>query len=335
MQVGLEPLRQRFRVWKCDEWVQHLAELTKCGRYGATNLQLESFSRVSPHLLDSALVWAFRVLYAAAILGVGLWLAFFLSGLARRHAEKNPRIDTTLGAFLSRAVRYGLITIVLIIVLQMFGVQTASLVAILGASALAIGLALQGTLTNVASGIIVALIRPFRIGDFVEIDGKEGLVTDLDLFFTEIRSPDNRRVLIPNGQAISKPIINHTTLGRRCCALTVGVGYQDDLDQALAVLKRVMLLDPRALAEPAPWFAVQDLGDSSVRLSGLVWVRAGEYRMYRADMLKAIKEAFDAEHIEMPYPHSVHISKEGVRSPPVEQLLHGPISEMPLRRRNR
>jgi len=288
---------------------------------------------MSSQFLDAALMWALRVLYAAAILGVGLWLAFFLSGLARRHAEKNPRIDTTLGAFLSRAVRYGLITIVLIIVLQMFGVQTASLVAILGASALAIGLALQGTLTNVASGIIVALIRPFRIGDFVEIDGKEGLVTDLDLFFTEIRSSDNRRILVPNGQAISKPIINHTTAGRRCCALTVGVGYEDDLAHALGVLKRVMLSDPRASTEPAPWFGVQSLGRSSVLLSALVWVKTGEYRMYRADMLKAIKEAFDAECIEMPYPHSVQITKGGgqIRSPSVKQLAQ----ETPLWRHGR
>jgi small conductance mechanosensitive channel len=317
--------------FKCGESGQRAAELIGFDRYGATNGELMSFSGMSPQFLDVALMWALRVLYAAAILGIGLWLAFFLSGVARRHAEKNPRIDTTLGAFLARSVRYGLITIVLIIVLQMFGVQTASLVAILGASALAIGLALQGTLTNVASGIIVALIRPFRIGDFVEIDGKEGLVTDLDLFFTEIRSSDNRRILVPNGQAISNPIINHTTAGQRCCVLTVGVGYQDDLGHALAELKRVMLADPRASTEPVPWFGVQGLGESSVLLSALVWVKTREYRMYRADMLKAIKEAFDAEGIEMPYPHSVQISKCGTqpRLPSVKQLAEAK-SEIPL-----
>jgi len=276
---------------------------------------------MSPEFFDVVLVWALRVLYAATVLVAGMWLAFFVSRLARRQAEKNPRIDTTLGAFLSRAVRYVLIAIVLIIVLQMFGVQTASLVAVLGASALAIGLALQGTLSNVASGIIVALIRPYHIGDFVEINGKEGLVTDLDLFFTEIRSTDNRRILIPNGQAISNPITNHTTAGRRCCALTIGVGYEDDLDQALAVLKRTLLSDPRASIEPAPWFGVQALADSSVNLSALVWVKAGEYRNYRADMFKAVKEAFDAEQIEIPYPHAVQISKGEIplRSPPIKQ----------------
>jgi small conductance mechanosensitive channel len=276
---------------------------------------------MSPEFFDVAMMWALRVLYAAALLVVGLWLAFFVSGIARRHAEKNPRIDTTLGAFLSRAVRYCLITIVLIIVLQMFGVQTASLVAVLGASALAIGLALQGTLSNVASGIMIALIRPYHIGDYVEIHGQEGLVTDLDLFFTEICSSDNQRILVPNGLAISNPITNHTTAGQRCCHLTFGVGYDDNLDQALAVLKRVMVSDPRASTAPAPSFGVQSLANSAVVLFSLVWVKATEYRLYRADMLKAVKEAFDLERIEMPYPHTVQIRKEEVRprAPPVEQ----------------
>lgn len=121
---------------------------------------------MSANLPDIALVWGLKVLYAAVVLGVGIWVAFFVSRIAREQALKNPRIDTTLGAFLSRMVLYAIIIVVLIVVLQMFGVQTASLVAILGASALAVGLALQGTLGNVASGIMIALIRPYHIGDF-------------------------------------------------------------------------------------------------------------------------------------------------------------------------
>jgi small conductance mechanosensitive channel len=276
---------------------------------------------MSPQFLDAALAWGFRVVYAATVLAAGLWLAFFVSRLARQQAEMNPRIDTTIGAFLARAVRYVVITIVLIIVLQMFGVQTASLVAVLGASALAIGLALQGTLSNVASGIMVALVRPYQIGDYVEINGKEGLVTDLDLFFTEIRSSDNRRILVPNGQAISHPITNHTTAGQRCCAFTVGVGLEDDLDQALTALKRVMLSDPRALTKPAPWFGVQGLAESSIVLSALVWVKTSEHRIYRSDMFKAVKEAFDVERVRMAHPHAVQISKEEipVRPPSIKQ----------------
>jgi small conductance mechanosensitive channel len=275
---------------------------------------------MNPDIPDLALVWVVRVAYAAVVLAAGLWFAFFISRVARKQAEKNPRIDTTLGTFLSRAVRYALIIVVLIIVLQMFGVQTASLIAVLGASALAIGLALQGTLTNVASGIIIALMRPYHIGDFVEINGKEGRVTDLDLFFTELLNADNRRVLVPNGQAISNPIVNHTTKGRRCCVLTFGIGYEDDIDKAFAVLKSVMLGDKRAIAEPEPWFGVVALGDFSVNLTARVWVPTSAHRNYRADMLKLVKEAFDREGVEMPYPHAVEMSKGEIpaRSPPIK-----------------
>lgn len=149
---------------------------------------------------EELVTWAARIGSAALILIVGLWLAFFLSKLARNKALEHPRIDASLGAFLSMMIRYVLIILVLIIVLQQFGVQTTSLVAVLGASALAVGLALQGTLTNVASGIMIAIMRPYHIGDFVEVNGREGTVIDLDLFFTRLRSPDEQIILVPNGQ---------------------------------------------------------------------------------------------------------------------------------------
>jgi small conductance mechanosensitive channel len=163
---------------------------------------------------EELIAWGARIGSAALILIIGLWLAFSISRFVRNKAEGNPRIDTTLGTFLSLVIRYALIVLVVIVVLQQFGVQTTSLVAVVGASALAVGLALQGTLTNVASGIMLALIRPYHIGDFVEINGKEGTVTALDLFFTRLRSPDERTILVPNGQAVSNPIINHTQKGR-------------------------------------------------------------------------------------------------------------------------
>jgi small conductance mechanosensitive channel len=275
---------------------------------------------MDPAITELALVWAVRIGSAAAVLAVGLWLAFFVSRLARRQAERHPRIDTTLSTFLFRLVRYALVLVVLVVVLQMFGVQTASLVAILGASALAIGLALQGTLTNVASGIIVAVVRPYHIGDFVDLNGKEGLVTDLDLFFTELKTKDNRRVIVPNGQAIANPIINHTTNGQRCCVIVFGIDYADDIDHAFAVLKDIMLGDPRASQHPDPWFGVESLGDFAVNVSARVWVKASDHKNYKADMLKAVKEAFDREGIELPYPHAVQLSKGDVplRSPPIK-----------------
>lgn len=269
---------------------------------------------------DDAWAWGLRILYAAAVLAIGLWIAFFVSRIARTQAEKNPRIDTTLGAFLSRMVRYAIIAVVLVVVLQMFGVQTASLVAILGASALAVGLALQGTLGNVASGIMIALIRPYHIGDYVEIGGKEGVVTDLDLFFTELATLDDRRVLVPNGQAMSNPVINFTTKGQRRCVVLFGIGYDDDIDHAFAVLKGIIERDARTLPSPPAWIGVEGLGDFSVNISARAWIRTGDYLDYRANLIKAAKEAFDREGIEMPYPHAVEMSKGEImpRNPPIK-----------------
>lgn len=269
---------------------------------------------------EELITWIARIGSAALILIIGLWLAFFISKLVRRKALEHPRIDETLGAFLSILIRYALIILVLIIVLQQFGVQTTSLVAVLGASALAIGLALQGTLTNVASGIMLAIIRPYHIGDFVEINGREGTVLDLDLFFTRLRSADEQIILVPNGQAAANPIVNHTQKGRRRCVITIGIGYEDDIDQALQVMNDIMATDARALADPPPWFRLKDLGDYSVNIQGRAWVPATEHGKYKSDMTKLIKEAFDREGIDMPYPHSVEISKGEIplRDPPIK-----------------
>lgn len=269
---------------------------------------------------EELITWIARIGSAALILIVGLWLAFFFSNLVRKKALAHPRIDATLGTFLSILIRYALIILVLIIVLQQFGVQTTSLVAVLGASALAIGLALQGTLTNVASGIMIAIIRPYHLGDFVEVNGKEGTVIDLDLFFTRLRSPEEQIILVPNGQAASNPIINHTQKGRRRCIITVGIGYEDDIDKALAIVEEIMTQDPRTIADPPGWFGVKELGDFAVNIQGRAWVPTSDHRMYKSEMTKLIKEAFDREGIEMPYPHAVEMSKGEIerRDPPIK-----------------
>jgi small conductance mechanosensitive channel len=269
---------------------------------------------------EELIAWSARIGSAALILVLGLWLAFFISKWVRKKALAHPRIDATLGAFLSLMLRYTLIIMVLIVVLQQFGVQTTSLVAVLGASALAIGLALQGTLTNVASGIMIAIIRPYHIGDFVEINGKEGTVTDLDLFFTRLRSPDERTILVPNGQAAANPIVNHTQKGRRRCILQVGIGYEDDIDQALKVMQEIMTGDRRAIADPPGWFGVKELGDFAVIVEGRVWVTTADHRKFKSEVMQRVKEAFDREGIDMPYPHTVEISKGEIalKLPPIK-----------------
>lgn len=269
---------------------------------------------------EEFILWIVRIGSAALILVVGLWLAFFISRIVRNKALEHPRIDATLAAFLSTMLRYALIILVLLIVLQQFGVQTTSLVAVLGASALAVGLALQGTLTNVASGIMLAIIRPYHIGDFVEINGREGTVIDLDLFFTRLRSPDEQIVMVPNGQATANPIVNHTQNGRRRCVITIGIGYEDDIDRGLDVMKDIMVGDSRAFADPPPWFRLKDLGDYAVNIQGRAWVPAEQHGRYKSEMTKLIKEAFDREGIDMPYPHTVELSKGEIerRDPPIK-----------------
>ncbi len=270
---------------------------------------------------EELIAWTARVGSAALILIVGLWLAFFISKIVRKRALEHPRIDATLGAFLSQMIRYALIILVLIVVLQQFGVQTTSLVAVLGASALAIGLALQGTLTNVASGIMIAIIRPYHLGDYVEVNGKEGIVTDLDLFFTRLRSPEERIVLVPNGQVAANPIVNYSKKGRRRCIILIGIGYDDDIDRALEIMRTIMAGDARAMSDPPAWFGLKELGDFSVNVEGRVWISTDVHRAYKSDMTKLIKEAFDREGIEIPYPHSVEISKGEIqlRAPPVKE----------------
>lgn len=271
---------------------------------------------------DELVYWVARIGSAALILLIGLWLAFSISKVVRNKAVQNPRIDTTLGTFLSLIIRYALIIVVLIVVLQQFGIQTTSLVAVLGASALAIGLALQGTLTNVASGIMIAFVRPYHIGDFVEINGKEGIVFELDLFFTKLRSENDQVVLVPNGQAASNPIVNYTRKGVRCCIMRIGIGYEDDIDQAVQILADIMQNDARTRSEPPSWFGVQQLGDFAVTVEGRVWVSTDDHRIFKADMTKLIKEAYDREGVEMPYPHAVEMSKGEVtrRDPPIKPV---------------
>jgi small conductance mechanosensitive channel len=167
---------------------------------------------------------------------------------------------------------------------------------------------------------MIAIIRPYHIGDFVEVNGKDGTVTALDLFFTRLRSPDERVVLVPNGQVTSNPIVNHTQDGGCRCILSVGVGYDDDFDQALGVMRQIMTGDKRTLADPPAWFGVKELGALAVVVEGRVWIPTEIHRFYKSDMTKLIKEAFDRESIDMPYPHSVEISKGEIalRIPPIK-----------------
>jgi small conductance mechanosensitive channel len=259
---------------------------------------------------ETVVGWSLNVLAAASILILGLWAAGRVKRFLRRRAEKNAKIDNTLGAFFASLAYYVIVAFVVIAVLNRFGVQTTSLVAMLGAATLAIGLALQGTLSNVAAGVMLVLFRPYRLGDFVEIGGESGTVRDISLFTTELATVNNIQITMPNGLCWGAAIRNYSTNPTRRCDITFGISYTDDIDKAMTVILAAAREDGRFLDEPAePWVRVVELGASSVDLQLRAWARIEDFWDARFATIKRVKEAFDAADIEIPYPHHVEIQK--------------------------
>ena len=259
---------------------------------------------------DTILGWALNAAAAAAILIAGLWVASSIKGFIRARVEHHPKVDSTLGGFVASIVYYVIVAFVVIAVLNRFGVQTTSLVAMLGAATLAIGLALQGTLGNIAAGVMIVLFRPYRVGDYVEVAGHAGTVKDIDIFTTELATPDNVQIILPNGLCWGAAITNYSAHPTRRCDITFGISYDDDIAKAMDVVLKVAEADDRFLNEPAePWVRVVNLGDSSVDLQLRAWVKASDFWEAKFATIRAVKEAFDAAGIEIPYPHQVEIQK--------------------------
>ncbi|MGH1459949.1 MAG: mechanosensitive ion channel family protein [Paracoccaceae bacterium] len=235
-----------------------------------------------------------------------LLLGFVVAGWARRRlvkmGETYARLDSTLFAFLGNIARYTILAFAVLFVLNTFGIQTTSIVALIGAAGLAIGLALQGTLSNVAAGVMIILFRPIKIGDFVEVAGKTGTVKDISLNFTELADTSNVQVIIPNSQVWGDVISNYSSNNTRRAEWTFGVGYGANLKDADDIIRATILSDPRALSDPEPFVQVTNLGDSSVDFLVRVWCDASDYFAFRADMTRAIKEAFDKGGIDIPFP---------------------------------
>ena len=248
---------------------------------------------------------------ALVVLILGWFAAGVVSRLVRKRINTIPNMDPTLGNFLASMVRWVVLLIVLVMVLGIFGIQATSLVAVLGAASLAIGLALQGTLSDLASGFMLVLFRPYKLGDFVDIGGTSGTVKDLNLFVTELVTPDNVQIIVPNGQAWGAIITNFSAHETRRVDLVFGIDYGDSADDAMAIIQAVVDADSRVMADPAPWMRVTNLGDSSVDISVRLWCAAADYWDLKFHMTKAVKEAFDEKGISIPYPHSVEIQKGG------------------------
>jgi small conductance mechanosensitive channel len=251
------------------------------------------------------LVW--RILGAILFLVISHWLIQFVS---RRFDKllKRMDIDDTLYLFLSRLFRYSLYALLVIILLSILGVPTASIIAVLGASVLAIGLALQDSLKNIASSILIILLKPYVVGDFVEINDRTGRVQEVGLYHSRIRTPDNKMLYIPNSEVMSENIINYSRLKIIRVDMVFGIGYDDDVRKAKQILEEILKSDERILDDPEPVVAVKELGDNSVNFAVQPYANLDDAVNLRYDITEQVKLRFDEAGISIPFPQrDVHI----------------------------
>ncbi len=252
--------------------------------------------------------YGLNIVFAVLILIIGMMAAGWVKRMVIKMCKKSAKIDDTLGAFFSSLVRYVVIIFTILAVLDRFGVETASLIAILGAASLAIGLALQGTLSNVAAGVMLLIFRPFKIGQFVDAAGHAGSVKQIGLFVTEMATGDNVQIIIPNSQIWGSSIKNFSSNENRRVDLVIGIGYDNDIDKAIAEIGSVCDADDRVLKDPATSIFVGELGASSVDIVVRAWTASGNYWPLKAALTKEIKHRFDDKEISFPYPQQdVHI----------------------------
>lgn len=258
-------------------------------------------------LLPLTLEWGLKLLGAAAIFLIGRWLASLISRNVRRLVLLNG-LDVALASFLSRITYAVLLITVIVVALGTIGFQMASVLAVMGAAGLAVGLALQGSLSNFAAGVMLILFRPFKAGDFVEAAGVSGIVEDIQLFNTVLRTPDNREVTVPNAQVTAEPITNYSARPTRRIDLVVGISYDDDIGQAKEIIEAALGEDARVLADPQPEIMVLELGESSVDIAVRPWVRTEDYWHLRGDLLHTIKTRLEAAGLSIPFPqHDVRV----------------------------
>jgi small conductance mechanosensitive channel len=276
----------------------------------ATNVQDPEFwANAMNYLTESGPGIAIKVIGAIVILLVGR----FIASTVRNGVSKvmNSRgVDASLTGFLGSLIYFIIMAFTLIAVIGQFGVQTASFVAILGAASFAVGMAMQGTLGNFSSGVMLLLFRPFKAGDVVEAAGVVGKVVEISVFSTIIATPDNKKIIVPNGAIFGGTITNYNGYDTRRVDMVMGIGYGSDMDKAIEILHRLAKEDDRVLDDPAVTIAVNALADSSVNIIFRPWCNAADYWGVHNDMQKKTKEAFDAAGIDIPFPQTVvHLEK--------------------------
>ena len=261
---------------------------------------------------DVVAAWGLKVIAAIAILVIGRWIAMLVRRVVRRVMERAD-VESIIVGFVSSIAYITLLAFVVVAALGQLGIQTTSFIAILGAAGLAIGLALQGSLANFAAGFLMIIFRPFKVGDFIEGAGVAGVVREIQIFTTTLKTPDNKTIIIPNAKLSGDNIINYSAEATRRVDMTVGVAYDADLAKVKAVLNDIISKDERIHADPAPQVVVAELADSSVNFVVRVWTSKEDYWGVKFDATETIKNRFEAEGIGIPFPQrDIHIVSGGV-----------------------
>ena len=243
-----------------------------------------------------------RIIGALVLLVVGWWIAARAQRAAAGLLNRQSRIDAMLSGLIASIVRYSILIVVVVAVLGQIGVQTTSILAALGAAGLAIGLAMQGTLSNIAAGMMLLWLRPFRVGDYIDTGAVAGTVKELGLFATEMHSWDGIYQFVPNAELWNKRIVNYSRLSTRLVDLAFGVAYEDDLAKGQEVLRKLAGEEPRVFSDPAPQTFVDELGDSAVVLRLRVWAANGDYWDLRRALTERGKSALEGAGLTIPFP---------------------------------
>lgn len=257
--------------------------------------------------MDSVVPFLTNIVIALAIYLIGKWIAGHVVKLIDKGMELR-KMDPALRGFLSAILKTVFTFVIALIAVEQLGVNTTSLLALLGAAGLAVGLALKDSLSNFAAGVMLILFKPFKIGDFIEAGGVTGVVEKIEVFNTVCRSGDNKEIIVPNAHIYGGTITNYSAKPTRRIDLVIGIGYDDDMKKARDLMIQVLNADKRILQEPAPVVAVNELGDSSVNFVVRPWVASGDYWPTRWALLEEIKNTFDANGVSIPYPQQdVHM----------------------------
>ncbi len=265
------------------------------------------YEKITGYLAENGVALLLSILKAAAIFFIGRWIANLLAGLVLKAMEK-AKIEHTLSQFVRNLLYAGLLAFVIISALNALGVDTASAAVILGAAGLAVGLALQGSLSNFAAGVLMIIFKPVKVGDFVEVGGATGTVKEIAIFNTILAGPDNIRIIVPNSQVTGANIKNYTVNGTRRVDLVIGVSYEDDIKKAKEIMLEVLKADPLVLENPAPFVGVSELADSSVNYVVRPWVKPADYWDVYFGTTEKVKYALEANGLTIPFPQrDVHM----------------------------